>query len=346
MKEYSTFVTHLECSYTGKVYPADQLHGLSEAGKPLLVRYDLEGLGKAVSKEDLQSRLPEFWRYREFLPVRKSENVVRLGELMTPILPATKLQQELACGEILIKDEGRLPTGSFKARGLALAVAMAKAGAQVGLMDADIYGPNVPIMMGLKQQPETQDGKIIPLEQHGVKFISLGLIAGDGVPVIWRGPMLAKMVTQFLQDVMWAPLDCLVIDLPPGTGDVQLTLTQTAPIDGAVIVTTPPKVALEDVRRGVEMFRTVNVPVLGVIENMSSYACAKCGTETSVFGHGGGKHTADLYEVPFLGEIPLHPSLQMGSDTGVPLVASEPESPIAVRYQEIAEQILGSLTPS
>jgi threonine synthase len=126
MKEYSTFVTHLECSYTGKVYPADQLHGLSEAGKPLLVRYDLEGLGKAVSKEDLQSRLPEFWRYREFLPVRKSENVVRLGELMTPILPATKLQQELACGEILIKDEGRLPTGSFKARGLALAVAMAK----------------------------------------------------------------------------------------------------------------------------------------------------------------------------------------------------------------------------
>lgn len=126
MKEFSTFVTHLECSYTGKVYPADQLHGLSEAGKPLLVRYDLEALGKAVSKQDLQARRPEFWRYREFLPVRKSENVVRLGELMTPVLPATKLQQELACGEILIKDEGRLPTGSFKARGLALAVAMAK----------------------------------------------------------------------------------------------------------------------------------------------------------------------------------------------------------------------------
>jgi len=225
-----------------------------------------------------------------------------------------------------------------------LAVAMAQTGAKIGLMDADIYGPNVPIMMGSKEQPEMRDGKMIPLERHGVKLISLGLIAGDGVPVIWRGPMLAKMVTQFLQDVLWAPLDCLVIDLPPGTGDVQLTLTQTAPMDGAVIVTTPPKVALEDVRRGVEMFRTVKVPVLGVIENMSSYVCSKCGTETSIFGHGGGKHTADLYEVPFLGEIPLHPQLQMGSDMGVPLVASDPETPISLRYKEIAQQILSGLS--
>lgn len=224
-----------------------------------------------------------------------------------------------------------------------LAVAMAQTGAHVGLMDADIYGPNVPLMMGLKEQPETQNGKIIPLEKHGVKFISLGLIAGDGVPVIWRGPMLAKMITQFLQDVIWAPLDCLVIDLPPGTGDVQLTLTQTAPIDGAVIVTTPSKVALEDVRRGVEMFRTVQVPVLGIIENMSAYVCAKCGTETSILGQGGGQHTANLYDVPFLGKIPLHPLLQMGSDTGVPLVASDPEAPISLSYKEIAQKVLDGL---
>lgn len=224
-----------------------------------------------------------------------------------------------------------------------LAVAMAQTGAQIGLMDADIYGPNVPLMMGGKEQPETEDGKIVPLERHGVKFISLGLITGDGVPVIWRGPMLAKMITQFLQDVMWAPLDCLVIDLPPGTGDVQLTLTQSAPIDGAVIVTTPPKVALEDVRRGVEMFRTVNVPVLGVIENMSSYVCAKCGTETSIFGHGGGKQTADFYGVPFLGEIPLLPQLQLGSDTGTPLVASDADSPVSARYREIAQHVLDVL---
>ena len=168
-----------------------------------------------------------------------------------------------------------------------LAVALAMMGHAVGLMDADIYGPNVPIMMGTKARPQmTPERKIEPLERHGVKLVSLGLIAGDGVPIIWRGPMLAKMVTQFVRDVAWAPLDCLVIDLPPGTGDVQLTLTQSTPLDGAVIVTTPPLVAQEDVRRGVEMFRTVEVPVLGVIENMSTYICGSCGTETPIFGRG------------------------------------------------------------
>ena len=218
-----------------------------------------------------------------------------------------------------------------------LAVAMEKSGLKIGLMDGDIYGPNVPIMMGAKEQPEmTPEQKIEPLERHGVKFISLGLIAGDGVPIIWRGPMLAKMVTQFLRNVAWTPLDCLMIDLPPGTGDVQLTLTQSTPLDGAVIVTTPSLVALEDVRRGVEMFKTVEVPVLGVIENMSSYVCTKCGTETPIFGKGGGERTAETYGVPFLGAIPLHPQVQIGSDTGQPIVASDPESPLAKMYTEIA----------
>ncbi|MDP6037488.1 MAG: Mrp/NBP35 family ATP-binding protein [Candidatus Latescibacteria bacterium] len=218
-----------------------------------------------------------------------------------------------------------------------LAVAMAQSGLKIGLMDGDIYGPNVPIMMGTKEQPQmTPEQKIEPPERHGVKFVSLGLIAGDGVPIIWRGPMLSKMVTQFLRDVAWAPLDCLVIDLPPGTGDVQLTLTQSTPIDGAVIVTTPPLVALEDVRRGVEMFKTVEVPVLGVIENMSSYVCAKCGTETPIFGKGGGERMAETYDVPFLGAIPLHPHVQIGSDTGQPIVASDPDSPLAKMYTEIA----------
>lgn len=219
-----------------------------------------------------------------------------------------------------------------------LAVAMAKLGIRTGLMDADIYGPNVPIMMGTKDKPQMNpEGKIEPLVRHGVKLISLGLIAGDGVPVIWRGPMLAKMITQFLQDVAWAPLDCLVIDLPPGTGDVQLTLTQTAPIGGAVIVTTPQAVALEDVRRGVEMFHTVDVAVMGVIENMSTYRCGKCGTETSIFGHGGGQRMAERYGVPFLGEIPLDMSLQMGSDVGIPVAATE--SPLAEHYMTIAKQL-------
>lgn len=223
-----------------------------------------------------------------------------------------------------------------------LAVSLAKTGVRTGLMDADIYGPNVPIMMGTKEQPQANaEGKIEPLVRHGVKLISLGLITGDGIPVIWRGPMLSKMITQFLRDVAWAPLDCLVIDLPPGTGDVQLTLTQTVPIGGAVIVTTPQQVALEDVRRGVEMFRTVNVPVLGVIENMSAYVCAKCGTETAIFGHGGGRRMADRYGVPFLGEIPLDSQVQIGSDIGEPVAGTD--SPLAARYAEIAGRLVAIL---
>ncbi len=225
-----------------------------------------------------------------------------------------------------------------------LSVAMARSGVRVGLMDADIYGPNVPIMMGTKERPQMNgEGQMLPLERHGVKLISLGLITGDGVPVIWRGPMLARMVTQFLQEVAWAPLDCLVVDLPPGTGDVQLTLTQTAPIDGAVIVTTPQSVALEDVRRGVQMFQTVNVPVLGVVENMSTYVCGACGTRTDIFGHGGGQRTADQYGVPFLGEIPLDLRVQEGGDSGVPITAADPESELARAYCEVAEKVLEAM---
>ena len=226
-----------------------------------------------------------------------------------------------------------------------LAVALAAMGHAVGLMDADIYGPNVPIMMGAKARPNmTPEREIEPLERHGVKLVSLGLIAGDGVPIIWRGPMLAKMVTQFVRDVAWAPLDCLVIDLPPGTGDVQLTLTQSTPLDGAVIVTTPPLVAQEDVRRGVEMFRTVDVPVLGVIENMSTYICGSCGTETPIFGRGGGgERTAKAYRVPFLGAIPLHRQVQRGSDAGEPIAAADPDAPLAKMYRAIAERVWRSL---
>ena len=225
-----------------------------------------------------------------------------------------------------------------------LAVALAQDGAQVGLMDADIYGPNVPIMMGATEKPQMSDqGQMLPLERHGVKLISLGLIAGAGVPIIWRGPMLAKMVTQFLQDVAWAPLDYLIIDLPPGTGDVQLTLTQTAPIDGAVIVTTPQGVALEDVRRGVQMFNTVQVPVLGVVENMSTYICQKCETHTDIFGHGGGKQMAEFYELPFLGEIPLDLRIREAGDAGAPVTVAHPDSEVAIRYHEIAKKVVAAI---
>lgn len=225
-----------------------------------------------------------------------------------------------------------------------LAVSLAAQGRRVGLMDADIYGPNVPGMMGHREQPEVTEEGMVPPERHGVKFISLGLVAQAGQPIIWRGPMLAKMVTQFMQDVLWAPLDVLVVDLPPGTGDVQLTLTQSAPLDGALIVTTPQAVALEDVRRGVEMFRTVGVDVLGVVENMSGYVCGKCGTRTDIFGTGGGERTAKQYGVPYLGGIPLDPALREGGDSGTPVAASAPESPVGQAYGELARRLWEGLT--
>ena len=182
---------------------------------------------------------------------------------------------------------------------------------------------------------------MIPVERLGVKFISLGLIAGVGVPIVWRGPMLAKMLTQFLHDVAWAPLDCLIIDLPPGTGDVQLTLTQSVAISGAVIVTTPQEIALEDVRRGIRMFETVNVPVLGILENMSYYICPECDKKHAIFSEGGGRTMADQFEVPFLGEVPLSTALREASDTGEPLV--DPSHPVAKAYDEIAQTVIGHL---
>jgi ATP-binding protein involved in chromosome partitioning len=225
-----------------------------------------------------------------------------------------------------------------------LSVAMARSGAKVGLMDADIYGPDVPVMMGATERPGgSEEGKVVPPERHGVKLVSLGLLVEEGIPVIWRGPMLSKMVTQFLQDVAWAPLDYLLVDLPPGTGDVQLTLTQMAPLDGAVIVTTPQPLALEDVQRGVQMFKTVDVPVLGVVENMSTYICPKCNTETDIFGHGGGRRTAEQFGVPFLGEIPLDMRLRETGDAGAPVTVTEPDSEISKVYQRVAEGLMEAM---
>lgn len=221
-----------------------------------------------------------------------------------------------------------------------LCVALARQGAAVGLMDADIYGPNVPIMMGVNETPGMDpNGGILPLERHNVKMISLGFITEAGAPVIWRGPMLAKMVMQFLRDVSWAPLDFLVIDLPPGTGDVQLTLIQSARLDGAVIVTTPQSVALEDVRRGIRMFNTVDVPVIGIVENMSEYICGKCNTRTDIFGRGGGAKMASEYGVPLLGAIPLDLRIRRAGDTGAPITAGDPDSPVSRRYDEIASGV-------
>ncbi len=201
-----------------------------------------------------------------------------------------------------------------------LALALSKLGHKVGLLDADVYGPNVPIMLGTTQEPlATMDKRIVPVEVAGLKMISMGLLNPGDKPMIWRGPMLHSVITQFLRSVQWGDLDHLVIDLPPGTGDVQLTLIQTVAVTGAVVVTTPSAVALADVRKAIEMFRQVNVEVLGFVENMSTFACPHCATPIDIFGHGEGAKTAQAYGVPVLGEIEIDPRIRIGGDTGKPV---------------------------
>jgi ATP-binding protein involved in chromosome partitioning len=219
-----------------------------------------------------------------------------------------------------------------------LAIALARAGGQVGLIEADIYGPNVPIMLGLKTQLETDGQKIVPAEKYGLQVISMGFLTKDDAPIIWRGPMLHGALQQFFREVRWASLDYLVIDLPPGTGDVALSLSQTVPVAGAIVVTTPQQVSLADSRRAVAMYKKLNIPSLGIIENMSYFACPKCGTESNIFGHGGGEQMASELGVPFLGRIPIYQAIREGSDTGIPLVIGDPESAAAAAFRSAAEQ--------
>lgn len=221
-----------------------------------------------------------------------------------------------------------------------LAVALAASGAKVGLLDADIYGPNVPMMLGVGKQPEQKEGKIIPAESHGVKVISMGFFVGEDTAVVWRGPMIHSAIQQFLRDVIWGELDHLLVDLPPGTGDAQLTLAQLVPLCGAVTVTTPQEVALHDVRKGMMMFQKVNVPLLGLIENMSYFVCGHCGERTEIFSHGGGERAAEKLGIPFLGHIPIDPAIRAGGDTGMPIVVADPASPQAKAFREIADAVI------
>jgi ATP-binding protein involved in chromosome partitioning len=225
-----------------------------------------------------------------------------------------------------------------------LALALAKLGHQVGLLDADVYGPNVPIMLGTRQEPQaTQDKRIIPVEVQGIKMISMGLLSPGDKPMIWRGPMLHSVITQFLRSVLWGELDYLIIDLPPGTGDVQLTLIQTVAVTGAVVVTTPSTVALADVRKAIEMFRQVNVEVLGVVENMSTFACPHCHKPVDIFGHGEGAKTAQEYGVPILGEIEIDPRIRIGGDTGRPVTLLGDTAPGAKSLYSLARAVSARL---
>jgi ATP-binding protein involved in chromosome partitioning len=228
-----------------------------------------------------------------------------------------------------------------------LAIAMRALGWRVGLMDADVYGPSVAMMVGVEKAPTlTQERRIIPLERYGVRYISMALFINDETAVIWRGPMVTKLETEFLFNVEWGELDCLVLDLPPGTGDAQLTITQRVALAGGVIVTTPQEIALLDVKRGVAMFEEVHVPVLGVVENMSYYICPKCNHRHEIFAHGGGARLAESLNVPFLGELPLVRELREGGDHASPIVASNPAHPVSAAFKSIAAKVIEGLDRS
>jgi ATP-binding protein involved in chromosome partitioning len=225
-----------------------------------------------------------------------------------------------------------------------LAIALSQSGGRVAMIDGDIYGPNVPIMLGLRTQLTTDGQKIVPAEQYGIQLVSMAFLTGDDAPVIWRGPMLHGVIQQFFREVRWDRIDYLIVDMPPGTGDVALSLSQTVPVSGAVVVTTPQTVSIADTRRAVRMYQKLNVPTLGLVENMSHFVCPGCGVESDIFGKGGGESLAQELSVPFLGRIPIYEPIRIGGDTGVPIAIGEPQSPAAHAFRSAAERLAAQLS--
>jgi ATP-binding protein involved in chromosome partitioning len=226
-----------------------------------------------------------------------------------------------------------------------LALALARCGSRVGILDGDIYGPNIPIMLGLTGTQLATDGKrIVPAEKYGVQIVSVGFLTNDDAPVIWRGPMLHQAINQFFKEVAWRDLDYLIVDMPPGTGDVALSLSQTVPVVGSIVVTTPQQVSLADSRRAVRMYQKLSIPPIGIVENMSYFACPNCHHESEIFGHGGGEGLAAQMEVPFLGRLPIYQPIREGSDSGIPLVVAEPASAAARSFLTIAERMAAQVS--
>jgi ATP-binding protein involved in chromosome partitioning len=225
-----------------------------------------------------------------------------------------------------------------------LALGLAALGLKVGILDADIYGPSLPKLLAIRERPQTLGGtRLKPISRYGLTVMSIGFLIDEETPMIWRGPMVISALTQMLREVEWGTLDVMVVDMPPGTGDAQLTMAQQVPLKGAVIVSTPQDLALIDARRGIAMFKRVNVPVLGIVENMSYFLCPECGTRSDIFGHGGARHEAERLGVPFLGEVPLHMTIREKSDSGLPVVATEPDGPHAAIYRDIAARVRDQL---
>ncbi len=225
-----------------------------------------------------------------------------------------------------------------------LAIALSQSGGRVAMIDGDIYGPNVPIMLGLQTQLTTDGQKIVPAEQYGIQIVSMGFLTGDDAPIIWRGPMLHGVIQQFFREVRWDRIDYLIVDMPPGTGDVALSLSQTVPVSGAVVVTTPQTVSIADTRRAVRMYQKLNVPTLGLVENMSHFVCPGCAVESDIFGKGGGESLAQELSVPFLGRIPIYEPIRVGGDTGIPIAIGEPQSPAARAFRSAAERLAAQLS--
>jgi ATP-binding protein involved in chromosome partitioning len=261
----------------------------------------------------------------------------------SPASPMSKQSEIPGISAVIAVASGKGGVGK-STTALNLALGLRDLGLRVGLLDADIYGPSVPRLTGIREKPTLDDNKkMIPIVRFGLAIMSIGFLVEEETAMIWRGPMVMSAITQMLRDVAWGTLDVLVVDMPPGTGDAQLTLAQNVPLKGAVIISTPQDLSLIDARRGLAMFRKVNVPVLGIVENMSYFQCPHCGTRSDIFGHGGARHEAERLGVPFLGEIPLHMSIRTTSDSGTPVVESEPDGPYAAIYRAIGAKVRDQL---
>lgn len=278
-------------------------------------------------KEALHREIPEISEINIEFP---AQNHPAQGTAETKLLPGVQ--------NIIAVSSGKGGVGKSTVS-VNLSVALAKMGARVGLLDADIHGPNIPLMMGVKTAPTPKGEKISPAENHGVRFISMGFFVPEDTPMIWRGPMIHGAIQQLIRDVAWGDLDYLLVDLPPGTGDAQLSIAQLVPLTGAVIVTTPQEVSLLDSKKGLQMFRKVNVPLLGIIENMSYFECLHCHEVTEIFSRGGGKTAAEKLDIPFLGEVPIDPAIRVGGDTGMPIIISNPTSPQTLAFMKIAKNL-------
>jgi ATP-binding protein involved in chromosome partitioning len=279
-------------------------------------------------------------------PSRRAQGVPHVSShrpAQSPSSPMSKQSEIPGIAAVIAVASGKGGVGK-STTALNLALGLRDLGLRVGLLDADIYGPSVPRLTGIREKPQLNaDKKMIPIARFGLAIMSIGFLVEEDTAMIWRGPMVMSAITQMLRDVAWGTLDILVVDMPPGTGDAQLTLAQNVPLKGAIIISTPQDLSLIDARRGLAMFKKVNVPVLGIVENMSYFQCPHCGTRSDIFGHGGARQEAERLGVPFLGEIPLHMSIRATSDSGTPVVESEPDGPHAAIYRAIGANVRDQL---